>query len=63
MGDTKITKLFTTVKDKLFFKVKDIVETDSYEDVNKMIHENWILLNIVSNSGKLIYSLGKVIDL
>lgn len=36
MEDTKITKLFTTVKDKLFFKVKDIAETDSYEDVNKM---------------------------
>lgn len=52
MENGKIVKLFT--------KVKDIVETDSYEEVNEKIHEDWILLNIVPKSDKLIYSLGRI---
>ncbi len=52
MKNVKVVKLFT--------KVKEVMETDNYEEVNKRIHGDWILMNIVPNSDKLTYILGRV---
>ena len=42
-------------------EIKEIKQTNDYETVNQLIRENWILIDIATNSkNEAIYLLGRV---
>lgn len=45
---------------KLLNHIQEVMETNLYEVVNQKINEDWILLHIVPQSGKMLYVLGRM---
>lgn len=45
---------------KLLNHIQEVMETNLYEVVNEKINEDWILLHIVPQSGKMLYVLGRM---